>query len=443
MSLPIPVDVDPATTLVNVSISDIDLFELIEGLTEIGVENISTRTTWADLTLRSMVEILCSSVLQGIYSILTVLALYLLCRKGLKSVASITMLTVILLLYSSTTAYWITVICKSFRHFYVLIGSHLWTEQRIEYVERILGNAFSKFVEPNYWITSLDDNTFPTVSPKSLVSFAPVGIPSGCTGTVTLTVNVVFGDAIVWWRALILWKGNRLIYAICALLLTATTVTGGLVTQTACQKYYLSGLYNATSHPGAFYVGDSPGLAASVLSLMSNVVATSLVGYKAWCHRRLIRAGFTGSSTRTRVERVLALLVESGTVYCILWIFVVVYQTMIYVEYYDSSSFTYNFDQFLEGCLIHLIGIYPTLIIILVSLGISHCDTVFTLSVRSNKEPGGVLPTAARPRRNTHLEVISIHHDSERSSTHFDANGRSMVKLTTLNNIPQAEMGEV
>ena len=65
MSLPIPVDVDPATTLVNVSISDIDLFELIEGLTEIGVENISTRTTWADLTLRSMVEILCSSVLQG------------------------------------------------------------------------------------------------------------------------------------------------------------------------------------------------------------------------------------------------------------------------------------------------------------------------------------------------------------------------------------------
>ena len=33
---------------------------------------------------------------------------------------------------------------------------------------------------------------------------------------------------------------------------------------------------------GAFYAGDLRGLAASVLSLITIVVATSLVGYKAW-----------------------------------------------------------------------------------------------------------------------------------------------------------------
>ena len=85
---------------------------------------------------------------------------------------------------------------------------------------------------------------------------------------------------------------------------------------------------------------------------------------------------------------------------------------------------------------------YPTLIIILVSLGISYCDTAFTLSVRPNQGPGGVLPIPARPRINTHPEVISIDHDSE-SSTNFNAHGGSTVKLTTLNDIPQAEMGEI
>ena len=65
MLIPIPADVDPATTLVNVSISYIDLQKLIDGLTHIEMENISTLSMWAYLTFRLMGEILCSSVLQG------------------------------------------------------------------------------------------------------------------------------------------------------------------------------------------------------------------------------------------------------------------------------------------------------------------------------------------------------------------------------------------
>ena len=63
-------------------------------------------------------------------------------------------------------------------------------------------------------------------------------------------------------------------------------VTGGLVTQTACEiplNDFLADVDNPMALSlGAFYAGDSRGLTASVISLMTNVVATSLVGYKAW-----------------------------------------------------------------------------------------------------------------------------------------------------------------
>ncbi|KAI0706699.1 hypothetical protein C8Q76DRAFT_629649, partial [Earliella scabrosa] len=125
------------------------------------------------------------------------------------------------------------------------------------------------------------------------------------------------GDAVVWWRALVLWRGNRLVYALSALLLIATI---------SIDNYYLFNPQESlvTETPsGTFYAGDSWGFAASVFSLTNNVMATSFIAYKAWYHRRVIKASFKESSPRTRVERVLALLVESGTVYCVLWVSII------------------------------------------------------------------------------------------------------------------------
>ena len=89
---------------------------------------------------------------------------------------------------------------------------------------------------------------------------------------------------------------------------------------------------------GSFYQSDLFGLAASVLSLATNMVATILIGCKAWCvmhcyyslfrlidlsdareHAKIM--GSVSSLKRSsRVEKILIFLVESGTVYCIIWV---------------------------------------------------------------------------------------------------------------------------
>ena len=42
--------------------------------------------------------------------------------------------------------------------------------------------------------------------------------------------------------------------------------------------------------PGSLYTGDKWGAAASVLSLATNFIATSLIAYKAWCVCLIITA---------------------------------------------------------------------------------------------------------------------------------------------------------
>ena len=95
---------------------------------------------------------------------------------------------------------------------------------------------------------------------------------------------------------------------------------------------------------GVTFTGFPVGTAASVLSLGTNVLATSLVGYKAWCvttssppphtpHISLIRPGtyllrqsrkrirgyFVGGSVASQVEKLFSLLIESGAIYSALW----------------------------------------------------------------------------------------------------------------------------
>ena len=91
------------------------------------------------------------------------------------------------------------------------------------------------------------------------------------------------------------------------------------------------------------YTGDPWGLAAVAFSLATNTFSTSLIGYKAWyvalprvlppnphliggpfghCreHRSFLRAHLGTRRSTTTVVRMLALLVESGVAYCLIWV---------------------------------------------------------------------------------------------------------------------------
>ncbi|EJF59396.1 hypothetical protein DICSQDRAFT_19161, partial [Dichomitus squalens LYAD-421 SS1] len=114
---------------------------------------------------------------------------------------------------------------------------------------------------------------------------------------------------VVCWRASLLWPGNRVVRVISIMLLMTTF--GELVMQA---------LNINASESGGMYQGSPYGIAASMLSLSVNVFATIIVAYKAWKYRPTMRSHLSGASYRTRVGKVMALLVESGVIYIIIWV---------------------------------------------------------------------------------------------------------------------------
>ncbi|KAI0752523.1 hypothetical protein C8Q80DRAFT_1117928 [Daedaleopsis nitida] len=324
-------------------------------------------------------EIILSSVFSGLYTILVLIAIYLLCRKGLKNVHVIVMLFIILTLYTSTTVYWATLLCEAFHELGVILRDISYEATRVDTIvsnfrQAVLSNGTSA-LDPN--LSSAVENELKVWWPRPMQE---------CVGTATLTLNVVVGDAVVWWRALVLYNHSPTRRCIYSLLLVAfTLIPGVIVTMHGCNPsssldpiVLASGAGTATVTSGAFYIRDKWGLAASVLSLVANVMATSLIVYKTWRRRSLVRLHLGIGSARTSVGRALELLIASGTAYSILWLLIVVYQAgAISLGSGDSamSTFIYRFHFVVEGCLIALIGIYPTLVILLVAMNRSLSET--------------------------------------------------------------------
>ncbi|KAI0747233.1 hypothetical protein C8Q80DRAFT_829161 [Daedaleopsis nitida] len=221
-----------------------------------------------------------------------------------------------------------------------------------------------------------------------------------CIQTATLTVNILVGDAVVWWRASMLWMGRSrsTILALCAILLMSTFAISIADTCGACQL----DLVREEAGYGQLFSGDRFGAAASILSLVTNAVATALTAYKGWQHARLLRKYFSDGSMGTNVERVVILLVESGMVYSAIWLVVTVYQ--LGVNTGDNYTTSTNADRpdfwtvigyFVNGALVPVIAIYPMAIIVLVAMKKSQMARAHSFSTHAQASPSATLRFAA------------------------------------------------
>ncbi|KAH8991857.1 hypothetical protein EDB86DRAFT_2933376 [Lactarius hatsudake] len=55
-------------------------------------------------------------------------------------------------------------------------------------------------------------------------------------------------------------------------------------------------------------------------TLATNLISTGLIAWKAWQHRVSVRKHLGEGTGSVRVDRVFALLIESGFIYCCLWV---------------------------------------------------------------------------------------------------------------------------
>jgi len=110
-------------------------------------------------------------------------------------------------------------------------------------------------------------------------------------------------------------------------------------------------------------------------TLATNLLSTGLIAWKAWQRRIPVKENLRGGSGCVRVDRVFALLIESGLIYGCLWVVFWILTTCFSVD----PTFTATAMAFVSG-------LYPTLIIILVSKQMSPIEqysTDFTDSIDS------------------------------------------------------------
>ncbi|TBU22115.1 hypothetical protein BD311DRAFT_676841, partial [Dichomitus squalens] len=172
------------------------------------------------------------------------------------------------------------------------------------------------------------------------------------------------------------------------------------------------GLYDATIY----------GINASVLSLSVNFFATIIVAYKAWTSRTFLRKFMLSGHRTIRMERLFSILVESGLVYCTIWMIVIAWQISVYPVFDQNlaPTFKVQFGDFIDGGLVPIIGIYPAVVIILVAQNRSHMVKAFGGGAVNIPEPSRLDGVPATRAIMLHMaqEGGEVGEGPEESSTH-------------------------
>ncbi|KAI4524473.1 S-adenosyl-L-methionine-dependent methyltransferase [Schizophyllum commune Loenen D] len=195
----------------------------------------------------------------------------------------------------------------------------------------------------------------------------------------TYRFNYFVSDAIVVWRAWVLWPSSRLAKGALCVCLAGSLV--GVIVECVWTVEDL--------------VKGEPAIRTLMMTvplLATNVVATVLVGIQVWIYRRDIKGSFGPVTKTTRVEKVLLLLVESGLVYCLIWVIYLV----INLTEGPNTLMAYG----VISTAYHTIaGIYPTLIVLAVAMQRTSMHTTFgaqpTLSIFFAESGKGKAPTSS------------------------------------------------
>lgn len=111
------------------------------------------------------------------------------------------------------------------------------------------------------------------------------------------------------------------------------------------------------------------GTVSMSVTALANIIATSMIAYKAWSHWRDVKVLLNRETASNATVRVLALVAESGLGYSTLWIFYILSSNNVFGTVL-LSAFPIVMSQ--------ISGMYPTLVIVLISWQRSLLEYDFT-----------------------------------------------------------------
>uniref|UniRef100_A0A0W0FYV9 Uncharacterized protein n=1 Tax=Moniliophthora roreri TaxID=221103 RepID=A0A0W0FYV9_MONRR len=172
--------------------------------------------------------------------------------------------------------------------------------------------------------------------------------------------SVVIADCVVVWRACTLWTGNRKIVCVLSLLLLTTATAN--ISFLGCRLGTGSNEISPKCGPMV--------LLSYISSGVTNLAATGSLGYKTWRHRKAIKK-YLSSGHPTLQERVLYLVVETGAIYSLLWFLGLIDFILPDERTFAEAAISCN----LLAAGAQLVGIYPSLLIVVVYLRKSYWDS--------------------------------------------------------------------
>ncbi|KAJ7592226.1 hypothetical protein C8J56DRAFT_1046595 [Mycena floridula] len=205
-----------------------------------------------------------------------------------------------------------------------------------------------------------------------------------------IRLNYLIGDSIVIWRSWVLWTNHSRVHILLIVCVIASFV-GASVDLIFLILYDLSRFLNTSR----FSPTGSRTLILTLPLFLTNTVSTLSMGYKVWEYKVEIKHNLGLShNKRTKVERVLSLLTESGSIYCLLWLGMLVFS----LKSSDNRSLPY---QLITIILPQLVTIYPILIILLLALEKANLESTVTSPSFSQS-----LQFASRPQAPTETQSV-------------------------------------
>ncbi|KAH9960353.1 hypothetical protein BGW80DRAFT_1256219 [Lactifluus volemus] len=206
----------------------------------------------------------------------------------------------------------------------------------------------------------------------------------------------ILSDIICAWRAVVLWNKDKRVIAILMLLILGNIAAAGydLVVN-------LTPFFNPSIHK------DNPRRTMLIMlgnTLGTNLLCTGLIGWKAWEHRVTIKQHLGECNVSTRVEKILAILIESGSFTAVSRGFHQTTQIVYLIA--GLGVFPEPFSSATQFALLVLLGAYPTSITILVSAQKSPIDYYST-------HASGLRFANNRPLPGSHNQAVVWHLDKD------------------------------
>ncbi|KAI9450398.1 hypothetical protein BJY52DRAFT_1356829 [Lactarius psammicola] len=217
----------------------------------------------------------------------------------------------------------------------------------------------------------------------------------------------ILSDVICAWRAVVLWNRDKRVIAILLFFILVTTVAAGcdLYLSLAPSFSPISNYYSFQGPFGETTLNSDYFVIVVVAPILgTNLLSTGLIAWKAWQHRVLVKKHLGEGSRSVKVERALALLIESGFLYCCPWILYLISAFGVIPE----MGFTV-----MDDVLVFASGLYPTLIIILVAMQMSPVEHYSTYSTGMQFASGSALGPPSADAMPRHVYMIRREYASD------------------------------